>query len=873
MAERYEGYCMADRTFYDAMHSLATAGRPFDTARRPLPEGWNRSEQDDWLVFRRRDAALPAQGWKIHASATRDNADRVLDAVWEYCVPRGIGFKFLRSRAALTARVSKYAPRGHSGKLVTIYPADEAECETVLTGLGAALDGEPNPAILTDLRWGNGPLHVRYGAFARRYLAGEGGELVPAIAAPDGTLVADRRDPVFHVPDWVTLPAFLAPHLAARNAVTVAGLPYTIDGVLHFSNGGGVYTGVDTRTGARVVLKEGRPHAGLDAWGHDAVRRVEHEYAMLRRLDGIPGVPRAHELFTLGEHRFLVMEHVAGTVLSSEIVRRYPLTDPTTDAGDRARYTDWALDVHAQVERTLAAVHARGVVYGDLHLVNVLVREDGTVTLLDFEVASFVEDNTRAGLGNQGFAAPRGVTGADRDLYSLACLRLALFLPMTNLLWLHRPKARAHAEIIQDHFPVPPTFLARAVEVIAPPSLPAVPLTRIEPDPVGWPALRADLVRAIVASATPGRDDRLFPGDPQQFTVGGLGLAYGAAGVLHALEVTGAGRFPEFEDWLLRRVGSPAPGTRLGLYDGLHGAAFALDHLGYRQAALDAADVVLGENWERLPTDLFGGLAGIGLNLLHLADRAGEPTLRAAGLRAAELVAERPDAAGPGSVRPGAAGSGAGRSGVGAPAGLMRGGAGRALLLLRAHDDTGDPAFLDHAATALRRDLARCAVRPSGVLEVDEGWRTNPYLDVGSVGIGLVLDEYLARRADDGFAAASRGVALAARSPMYVLPGLFTGRAGILLYLAGRSPDPRTDPDVARQVRGLDWHTLPYGGGTAFPGTALLRLSMDLATGTAGVLLALGAVLHDTPAHLPLLAPGRRTASAAQTPAPSGAGH
>jgi len=55
---------------------------------------------------------------------------------------------------------------------------------------------------------------------------------------------------------------------------------------------------------------------------------------------------------------------------------------------------------------------------------------------------------------------------------------------------------------------------------------------------------------------------------------------------------------------------------------------------------------------------------------------------------------------------------------------------------------------------------------------------------------------------------------------------------------------------------GLAWHALPYAGGVAFPGTGLLRLSMDLATGTAGVLLALGAALHDQSVHLPLLTDG-----------------
>ena len=36
-----------------------------------------------------------------------------------------------------------------------------------------------------------------------------------------------------------------------------------------------------------------------------------------------------------------------------------------------------------------------------------------------------------------------------------------------------------------------------------------------------------------------------------------------------------------------------------------------------------------------------------------------------------------------------------------------------------------------------------------------------------------------------------------------------------------------------------------------------MRLSMDLASGTAGVMLALGAALHDEPVHLPFLEPIR----------------
>ena len=866
MDQGYETFCMADRWFYDAMHSSETAGESFPTAERELPKGWQRHEQDDWFTFSSQNAAvLPPQGWKIHVSACVNNAPRILDAVWDYCVPRGIEFKFLRSIAALVARISKYAPRGYSGKLVTIYPVDDAACEKILIELGEILDGEPSPYILSDLRWGKGPLYVRYGAFANRQCVSEHGQIVPAIEDGTGKLVPDRRDPVFRVPPWVNLPDFLAPHIAARNAVTLADLPYTIERVLHFSNGGGIYLGTDSRTGDQVVLKEGRPHSGLDAWGHDAVQRVEREHDMLQRLGGISGIPKAHDMFWLGEHRFLVMEYVDAAPLSKAIVQRYPLIDPAAGSREYREFSEWALDIYRQVETTMNAVHECGIVYGDLHLFNIMVRDDDTIALLDYEVAAPVDDAMPPGLGNQGFTPPPGTTGFDVDRYALACLRLALFLPMTSLFWLHRGKARHFAEVIRTYFPVPEDYLDRALRLIAPEP---APLPSIEPDELRWPELRDDLVRAIVASATPGRDDRLFPGDIEQFALGGLGLAYGAAGVLYALSTTGAGSFPELEDWFVRRVQNPPSATRPGLYDGLHGAAFVLDHLGYEQEALDALDLCLTGHWESLGLDLASGLAGVGLNLLHFAGRRGEPTLRTAALRAADLVADRigPDVGRrPADIEPLISG------GENPPAGLLRGKAGSALLLIRAYDETGDTGYLDRAAVALRQDLLRCVVRDNGVLEVNEGWRTMPYLDAGSIGIGLVLDEYLARRHDSQFAEASRGVARAAQSEFYILPGLFSGRAGILLYLAGRSTAPPSDPQVSKQVRGLAVHALPYGDGIAFPGTALLRLSMDLATGTAGVLLALGAALHDQPVTLPLITSATRPATP-RIPAPTVAG-
>ena len=846
MDKRYELYCLSDRLFYDSPNRAA-GDADFRVTARPLPAGWERMQKDEWLVFVPPGNSLPYQGWKIHVSACRHNADDVLATVWDYCTARGISFKYLRSRLTLHMRNAKYAPRGGSGKLVTIYPADDTQLEAILSGLGELLAGQPGPYILSDLRYGDGPLYVRYGAFAERYCEDERGELVPALGDGSGRLVPDVRRPVFHVPPWVTLPAFLGPHLAARNAVTLAGRPYRVGRALHFSNGGGVYLATDTRTGEQVVLKEARPHAGLDASGADAVGRLRRERDMLARLSGLAVVPGVRDCFELGEHHFLVLDYIEGQPLNSFFARRHPLLDPQPDPGRTAEYTAWALGICQQAEDAVAAVHARGVVINDLHMFNIMVRPDGTVALLDFEVAALASEQRRPTIGNPGFAAPGDRTGYAADRYSLACLRLAMFMPMTSLFSLQPGKAGQLAEAVAEHFDLPRGFLDRAVrEVTGHQPGPALPRpVRLAPDTGGLRRASHALARAVLASATPGRPDRLFPGDIHQFAGpgGGLGLAYGAAGVLYALAAAGEPVLPGHEEWLLTRATRPERGTRAGLYSGLLGVAYVLERLGHPEAALKIAGICLGEKWQRLGSDLYDGLSGMALVLLHLGDTLGEPGLASAGEEALGIVAARGPRGG-GRARPG----------------LLHGETGPALLFVRAYERSGDAGYLDLAARSLAADLAGCVSDAAGALHVDQGWRVLPYLGDGSVGIGLVIDDYLAHRHDERLAGAAAAIGLAASSPYYAQPGLFNGRAGMILHLARRQP-PR-DPVVAAHVRRLGWHAVRYRRGIAFPGENLYRLSMDLATGTAGVLLGLAAAAGRDHPGLPFLGPraGRQQA-------------
>jgi serine/threonine protein kinase len=897
MDARYEPFCFADPVFYDAPERWQRTAPGFALAEAPAPEGWNRAEHGMWIVFQPQDRLLPSQGWKIHVSATPDNAERVLDKVFDYCFSRRVTFKCLHGPAVLLMQNSKYAARGSSGKLLTLYPVDEAELERTLTELDAIIGGEPGPYVLSDLRWNAGPLYTRYGAFAELYHIGETGSRDLAMRTPDGRTVTDRRGPVFSVPDWVKLPACLEPQLAARGAQRFE-LPYQIESALHFSNGGGIYLAQPkdpaVAGGGKVVLKEARPYSGLDQGGIDAVARLRHEQEILESLRGLDCVPQVIDYQVAWEHHFLIETFVDGATVNATFVRDYPLVHPGADLQQRADYAAWAVATADRVEAALGEIHGRGIVFGDLHPNNLMLRPDGSVVFFDFELASPVEDYRPPLLGAGGFAAPRSLRGFDVDLYALAALRLWLFMPLVAMLHLDPAKAEHLMRAAHQQFPLPPDYFDVAREWLAKTpgsvsaqtagsvgSQPAVatatairrthPAALLDPDaPHDWSALRSSLAKGIHAAATPSRADRLFPGDISQFNHGGHGhgLAYGAAGVLYALQVSGAQVDPAHVDWLVEA--SRRDGVSAGALTGTHGTAYALDVLGRRDEALALLDRLNDGKLTSAGIDdgmfhLAEGLAGIGLVDLHFARATGDSAWLDSALRAADRLATQ---------LPGLRQRESERIGD-AKQGLAYGAAGAALLAVRLYEETKDAALLDLADQALRRDLDACRNMADGTVQVADGDRVLPYLEIGSTGIGLVLREYLAHRPDSPLAALEAGIARCCDVEFTIQSGLFNGRASFVAYLtrlrdaraAGAAPELNgldAEALLERQVRRLLWHAVSYQGSVAFPGDQLLRLSMDLASGSAGVLLALNAAIGSGPG-LPFLAAARHTTDTTST--------
>ncbi|WP_371517330.1 class III lanthionine synthetase LanKC [Kitasatospora sp. NBC_01300] len=829
MDAKYESYTIAGPVWYDALDQCDDRDSRFAPGGGALPDGWRSRTQGVWECLAPPGALeLPEQGWKVHVSATPDSAEETIEIAWRVCRQLGLPWKYLRSRLVVTVMNAKYADRSASGKAVTVYPRTADELETVLAELDKALGGRPGPYVLNDLRWNEGPVSVRYGAFTLMWCELPDGTRVPAVKDPDGRLAPDARRPVFTVPAWVGTPDFLAERIAAggSGAGAVIGR-YQVVKALHFSNAGGVYLAED-EDGRQVVLKEARPHAGLDAAGVDAVTRLMVERDVLTRIGHLPFVPTLFEYFTAWEHHYLAMEYIPGEPFSAWLGREYPLIRHRPEARTLAGFAELAVARLTQVEECVAALHREGVAFGDLHHHNIMIRPDGTVALIDFELATPLDATRQAALGAPGFMDRAIADARDADLFALGCCQLAALISLTALTMRNPAVVTRLLDLVQESFPtLPSDFVARMTERLAlsPALRPHLAARPTAESPSTLTA--AGLLRGIDEAATPGRADRLHPGDVAGLRPGGaLGLAYGAPGVLLARHLAGVAPDEEHLDWLAAAVRRAPADTPTGLYDGLAGAGWLLHRLGHPDAPKVVDRLLAGPLPEAL--GLHGGVTGIAHLLLEVGatDEALGLAAKAAGRIGEAGLLDRP--------------------------GLLRGWSGPAVLFARCARLTGDAAWAEAGERAVRCEL-RHGRLVDGMLQMHSSNRLLPYLAEGSAGVALAALALPAAQAEA--LDADRVVEAAARAGavrVVVQGGLFNGRAGlayVLSQVAARLPHWQAEAE--EQLRLLELHLAPHQDGHVLHGDQLVRLSTDLATGSAGALLALEAAKSPGQALLP----------------------
>ncbi|MFJ8668309.1 protein kinase [Streptomyces sp. NPDC093600] len=284
----------------------------------------------------------------------------------------------------------------------------------------------------------------------------------------------------------------------------VIGGRYELSAMIGQGGMGQVWTAYDGRLDRRVAVKLLRPdHMAAATAADEMRRRFVRECRVTAQVDH-PGLVTVHDAGGDGDDLYLVMQYVEGADLADHLAEHDPYPWP------------WAVSVAAQLCAVLAAVHAVPIVHRDLKPRNVMVRPDGSVTVLDLGVASVLDtDTTRlthtgSPIGSPAYMAPEqamgGAVGPYTDLYALGVL-------LHELLSGNVPFAGSTAlGVLHRHLYEPPVPVRRLRPEV-PEALEALVLRLLAKDPQHRPSGAHEVYEALLP-LLPARGAPAGPLDP-----------------------------------------------------------------------------------------------------------------------------------------------------------------------------------------------------------------------------------------------------------------------------------------------------------------------------------------------------------------------
>lgn len=385
-------------------------------------------DSSPWVLSRGQNETDPAQGWKLHVSATILSACEVASHVVPKLKKHGVLFKVPKTlRELKKINCGLFYGFSQVGKFITIYPTNPIQAADLAAELHALTVGLTGPSVPYESKYNYlSIVHYRYGAFTSKLEVVVDNKMYPAITNQAGELIIDHRGPDYRHPDWLENPFMKYSDQVETSPVNSSPLCVRVKAYESLSQRGkgGVYRAIllDKFSAQHCILKEGRRDGETEWDGRDGQWRLIHEQHVLSELlrCGLTSIPRVLDQFCVGDNYYLVLEAIEGETLQSMILkknRRIPF-------GQRISFG-------YQIANLMHSIHEAGWAWRDCKPLNLLCKPSGEVVALDFEGASFLNTPDEEPWGTDMYVPPEWATKSSsskgQDLYALGVTLFQLF--------------------------------------------------------------------------------------------------------------------------------------------------------------------------------------------------------------------------------------------------------------------------------------------------------------------------------------------------------------------------------------------------------------------------------------------------------------
>jgi len=806
-------------------------------------------ENSPWKFHSFTNKKLKDQGWKIHVSATIDNAREILKDISSILVEKEISFKHIVDESTLHSINSKNGNRISSGKFITIYPpTDEAFVELLDILYEKVKDKENGPYILSDKCWKNSNVYYRYGGFKTIY--NEKGEM--CIKDEFGNLIPDNRTPYYQVPKFAEKFDNL---LDSKNILSLDEenkdelSKYDFQKAFRYANGGGIYLAERKVDKKKVVIKEARPKVGLDGQNRDAIDRLKIEHDALTKLANVEGVVNVVDYFKSWKHLFLVEEYVEGIDLKTWITTRYPFHRQS----NKEKFTKDIKQIIISLVNIVNGMHDKDIGMGDLQPSNIMVDDKLNIKLIDFESSASVDIEEKPALETIGFANNNNKNHKERDWYAVKKILKYCLLPIGPVTNLDEELNTYHNQWIKREFGDEFYSFFKDIENTCDNYLSETKEKQFN-NKGSFHQSDSDEIMSIINGLRKGIIDNLVPekmlihGDIRQYELpnGKFNFLHGGIGAALALSRSGfvdERVFQWIETSLLDNMYSI---SKNGLFTGKSGIATTLYELGYREEALNLFDNYMN-NYDLKDVSLRSGMSGVGLAYISLYLESNDSVYLKKAESIAYHIKEYINSNQNLIVEDWAA----------VPIGLLDGWSGLSLLYTSLYSITENHEFYVLAKSLIERDLKNTQEdKETSVLQtIDERGRLLPYLSGGTLGIGVAIWYLNHVTGEDLYQEELELIVNLNDIRCTFNGGLFDGAGGFLLSSLFIKDDREViNKNILESVDKLNLFLIRREESILSPGNFCYRLSNDIYSGSAGIILALNSILKSNPLHwLPII--------------------